>query len=119
MFETSSIGVVVKEADLNPAKTMLNKRQRRYAERLLKIPKNNLVHHILPASLRKGDRTSQPGEVQESDMNWTQTRGAKTFEQRLANNLVRGINIDYSVGMVPKELVPPSIFPGTKIVLVL
>ena len=117
MFGTTPIGVVVKEADLNPAKTMLNKRQRKYAERLLKIPKNNPVHHILPVSFRKGDRTPQPGEIQESDMNWTQTRCIKTLGQRLANNLVRGTNIDSSVGMEPTEFVPPSIFPGTLTVL--
>ncbi|RKF77028.1 hypothetical protein GcM3_075034, partial [Golovinomyces cichoracearum] len=50
-------------------------------------------------------------------MNWTKTMCSNTLGQRLADNLVRGTNIDSSVGMEPTDFVPPSTFPGTLTVL--
>ena len=41
-FPGSPVGVVVKEAGLRPAISLLNNRQRRYAQRLLSLPTENL-----------------------------------------------------------------------------
>ena len=61
MMKSAPVGVTLRETGLKPAAVILNNRQRRYTERLLRLPKNNPAHKILPVSLRDGDRGAQPG----------------------------------------------------------
>lgn len=82
MFRTAPMRVIVKEVGLLPVVSSMNNRQRRYTQRLLTLPKDNVLREILPEILREGDAYAQPGE-QESNWGWLSPR-PKNPGQRLA-----------------------------------
>lgn len=93
MFRSAPVGVVVKEASLKHAVPILNNRQRRFALRLLTMPRNLATRKILPENLREGDDQTQPGE--QEGLNWDSlyTSKVRNLSQRLANLLVQNIRI--------------------------
>lgn len=117
MFRDAPTGVLVKEAGLQPAKSLLNNRQRRYAQKLLALPNDNTLRSILPETLRDGDAHVQPGEQEPSNWDWISARNMKNLGQRLANSLVEGTDLDTSFGIEYTERLPDLPFPGKIVVL--
>ncbi|POS88401.1 hypothetical protein EPUL_000062 [Erysiphe pulchra] len=115
MFRTAPVEVIVKEVGLRPSVSLWNNRQRRYAQRLLTLPKDIVLREILPETLREGDAYAQPGE-QGSNLEWLSTR-PKNLGQRLAFKLCEGTDIDPSFGIESTEKVKDCMFPGNVIVL--
>ena len=75
MLRTTPVGPLIREAALEPAGTLLDTKQRRYAIRLLGLPPGHPAARILPVSLREGDTHAQPGEQPLGDRAWaTPTR---------------------------------------------
>ena len=60
MFRSTPEGPLVREAGLIPAKALLDTRQKRYCSRLLSLPDGHPTKEILPVTMRKGDRDTQP-----------------------------------------------------------
>lgn len=106
----SPIGEVFKKANLNP-KTNVDQTPEKICRKTFKTSEKK------PVSIRKGDRISQLVEIQENNMNWTQTGCFKTLGQRSAKNLVRGTSTNPSVGIEPTDIIPQSILPSTITVL--
>lgn len=111
-FPGSPVGVVVKEAGLRPAISLLNNRQRRYAQRLLSLPTENHMRNILPETLRDGDAHAQPGDQESTNWDWITHRKAKTIGQRLAYALVKDTRIDTTFGVERTERIANQSFPG-------
>lgn len=116
MMRTTPTGVTIKEAGLEPAMSLLNNRQRRYTQRLLRLLSENPIHQILPVSFRKGGRGAQPGELSENDTDWTQDRRVKTLGQRLANSMASGTDLDFSVGIESTKIIHQADFAGRLII---
>ena len=113
MFRTAPVGVVIKEAGLRPAISLLNNRQRRYAQRLLSLPNENAIRNILPETLRDGDAYAEPGDQELSNWDWLSISNAKNLGNRLASSLIRGIELDTSYGIENTEKVLNLPFPAT------
>ena len=112
MFKSAPIGVVVKEAGLRSAASLLDNRQRRYALRVLSLPKDNTLREILPVTFRDGDVHAQPGEIESGDWDWQTDLKTKRLGQRLANSLAKGTKIDTSYGCEYTQIVQLTKFPG-------
>ena len=112
MFRSAPIGVVIKEAGLRPATSLLSNRQRRYAHRILSLPQDNPTRNILPLTFRVGDAHAQPGEIKSGDWDWLEDHKAKTLGQRLANSLADSTVVDTSYGFEFTKRVEPACFLG-------
>ncbi|POS82121.1 hypothetical protein EPUL_006259, partial [Erysiphe pulchra] len=112
MFRSAPIGVVIKEAGLRPATSLLNNRQRRYAHHILSLPQDNPTRNILPLTFRVGDAHAQPGEIKSGDWDWLEDHKVKTLGQRLANSLTDSTVVDTSYGFEHTRRVEPACFLG-------
>jgi hypothetical protein len=54
-LKSTSIGPLLKKANITPVIPLLDNKQRRYAARALKLPRNHSVNNLLPPTLRYGD----------------------------------------------------------------
>ena len=100
MLRTTPVGPLIREAALEPAGTLLDTRQRRYATRLLGLPLEHPASTVLPITLRESDTHAQPGEQPLGDRAWaTPTRrGHWTLGRGLARGLREVIRTDPSEG---------------------
>ncbi len=72
MYSSTPIHSLLCEAGLIPASILLDYRQRIYAHWLLSLSDLHPTKDIFPISLRKGDGSLQPGELQEDTLMCTQ-----------------------------------------------
>ena len=112
MFRSAPIGVVIKEAGLRPATSLLNNRQRQFAHRILSPPQDNPTRNILPLTFRVGDAHAQPEEIKSEDWDWLEDHKDKTLGQRLANSLADSTVVDTSYGFEFTKRVEPACFLG-------
>ena len=114
MLRTTPVGPLVREAGMEPAATLLQRRQLGYTTRLLGLVHDHPARCILPASLREGDRHVQPGEQPEDDRVWaeSQGRGPWSLGQQLARQLSQILPIDPSGGFEASVTAPDRGFPG-------
>lgn len=76
-LQSSLVGVVVREADLRPALSVLNNRQWRYGLRLLAAPKTQSTRDILPLILQEGKEQSQSWEQSVDNITWKRPSKAR------------------------------------------
>ena len=116
-FSTTPLGLLLQEAGLESAETVLESRQHSYAARVLALPQGHPTHKILPISLQEGDRRAQPGEQPLGDREWATMRRQQLPGQHLAQVLAGSLNIDPSGGFEQTVEAHPSSFPGKVVVL--
>ena len=101
MYPSTPLHPLLCEAGLIPASTLLDYRQRSYAYRLLSLPDQHPAKEILPASLRVGDASSQPGELPDDTLMWTENTRPTLYGQWLAWQLTTDHSIDPAHGVEP------------------
>lgn len=117
MFKSTPARIVIKEAGLLPAESILNNRQRRYVQRLLTLPTDHEMRKILPETLRDCDAHAQPGEQGHNNWDWLSDKKAKNLGNRLANALGKGTELDTSYGIEYSERLLKQSYPGKITVL--
>ena len=96
---------------MTPAEALLDHRQRKYALRALKLPKNNPANQILPSTLKYGDGDAQPEQYPENDLNWSINRIKPTnLSQRLVRKLTEKFTLDPSEGFKEAYTVKKLVF---------
>ncbi len=116
MYPSTPIHPLLCEADLVPASTLLNHRQRQYAYRLLSLPDQHLTKNILPVSLRNGDGDFQPGELSVYDLMWTGNTRPTLYGQWLAWQITIEYSINPADGVEPVATMEPDEFKGRIII---
>ncbi len=116
MYPSTPIHPLLCEACLVLASTLLNYRQRQYALRLLSLSDQHPTKEILPISLRKGDAGSQPGELPENTLMWTENARPTLYGQRLAWQISFEHAIEPADGVEPVEIMEVDRLSG-KIVI--
>lgn len=116
MYPSTPIHPLLCEAGLVPASTLLNYRQRQYALRLLSFSDRHPAKEILPISLRKGDASSQPRELPENTLMWTENARPTLYGHWLAWQISIEHSIDPADGVEPVEAMEVDRFMG-KIVI--
>ncbi len=101
MYPSTPVHPLLCEAGLILASTLLNYRQRQYALRLLR---------------RKGDAGSQPGELPENTLMWTENARPTLYGHWLAWQISFEHSIDPTDGVEPVEIMEVDRFSG-KIVI--
>jgi hypothetical protein len=112
-LKSTLIEPLLKEVNITPVIPLLDNRQRRYAERALKLPGNHSVNNLLPLTLRYGDGDAQPGEYLTTDLQWAEG-DIKPIKlgQRLARKLTKGLNINPSESFERSNTLQEKVFPG-------
>jgi hypothetical protein len=67
-LKSTPIKSLLKKVNMTPAIPLLDNKQRRYAERALKLPRNHFINNLLPLTLRYEDGDTQPGEYSTTDL---------------------------------------------------
>jgi hypothetical protein len=111
-LKSTPIEPLLKKTNMTPVIPLLNNKQRRYAERALKLPGNHSVNNLLPPTLRYGDGDAQPEKYSTTDLQWAEgdTKPIK-LGQRLARKLTKDLNIN------PSESFKRSNTPQEKVFL--
>lgn len=114
MMLSAPVGVVTREAVLQPTLSLLNNRQYRYEYRLLVASVTQHARDILHASLREGKGQAKPGKQPENDNEWTRSRErkGKTLRQRLARAVIESKAIIVNIGAESTEWMKREGFPG-------
>lgn len=114
MFQTTPRVSVVRYAGLRPAVSLLNKRQRRYRQRILAAQRSQTTRDILPVTLPEGEKQAQSVELTEVDDHWFKPtrRRKETLRQLRARVITEGTGIDTTTGIEHTEWVEPETFPG-------
>lgn len=115
MFRTAPTGVIINEAGLRTAVSVLINRQRRYSLKLLTLPVDNDLRKIIPETIRDGDVHVQPGEQDQSSWEW-KSKKPKGLGQRLASSLCKGTSFDASFGIESTERFHEVAFTGKFII---
>lgn len=71
MLQSAPLEVVVWEAGLRPAVSLLNDRQRKYNQRPLAAPRTQSTRDILSVTLREAEEQAQLGEHPVDKVAWT------------------------------------------------
>lgn len=117
MYPSTPIHPLLSEAGLIPAKIMLDRRQKAYAYRLLTLPDCHPTKQVLPVSLGKGDKNSQPGEQPDDTLMWVENAKPRLFGHLLAQQIASNNSIDPADGIEPVEAFgPASGFSGSIII---
>jgi ribonuclease HI len=92
-MKTTPIGPLIVEASITPAKVLLDNRQRRYAECLAGLPKDQWAKQIIPNGILKHD-----GDPLDAAYDTPQNHSSKTeLGKCLGNHLKQTINPKYGV----------------------
>ena len=105
MYPSTLLHPLLCEAGLIPASTLLDYRQRSYAYRLLYLPDQHPAKEILPASLRVGDISFQPGELPDNTLTWIENIRPILYGQWLAWQLTVEHSIDPANGVEPVPVI--------------
>ncbi len=109
MYPSTHLHLLLYEADLTPGSIVLDNRQRLYACRLLSLPDEDPEKKILPISLRVGDRTFQPKQLQKNNLIWTKNARPTLYGQWLAWQMTLDHSFDPADGVEPVEVINPGI----------
>ena len=112
MYPSTPIHPLICEAGLVLAPKLLNYSQRQYAFRLLSLSDQHPIKEILPISLRKGDAGSQPGELPENTLMWTENARPTLYGHWLAWQISFEHSIDPADGVEPVEIMEVDRFSG-------
>lgn len=115
MLRSTPTGVIVRDAGLHSAVSLLNTRQRSYELQLIAASKTEPARDILPVTQRDGEEQAQSGEQPEGHDTWTRMSGARRegLRQRLVRGVAARIEIDASSVTEHTECVEPAEFPET------
>lgn len=106
MYPCTPIHSLLSEAGLIPAQILLDYRQRMYAYWPLTFPDQHPTKTILPISLRKRDRNSQPGEQPVNTLLQTENTRPVLYGQQLIWQIAFNHAIDPAARVEPVE--PPE-----------